>query len=71
MLDAVAPPGTYFVRVLSAGERPGAASAATNEIAVRVGCVAPRLPPTRLGATLTGTVVTLTWTAPAFIPVTR
>ena len=71
VLDAVAPPGTYYVRVRSAGEHPVAAAAATNEIAVRVGCVAPRLPPTRLSATVTGTVVTLTWTAPAFIPVTR
>ena len=71
LLDAVAPAGTYFVRVRSAGAPPGAASVATNEIAVRAGCVAPRLPPTRLGATLAGTTVTLTWTAPAFIPVTH
>lgn len=71
VLDASAPPRTYFVRIRSAGAAPGPASAASNEIAVRTGCVEPRTPPTGLAAVVSGVHVTLSWTAPAFIPVAR
>lgn len=71
-LDAVAPPGTYFVRIRASGAAPGSREAEpTNEIALRVGCSAPPPPPTGLAASLNGVTVTLAWQAPAFASVAR
>ncbi|MEZ5288404.1 MAG: hypothetical protein R2712_27080 [Vicinamibacterales bacterium] len=71
-LQALAPAGTYFVRVRAAGAVAGTPAAApTNEIAVRVGCTAPPPAPTRLAAAVTGLHVSLTWEPPPFAAVTR
>jgi hypothetical protein len=72
VLDAVAPFGTYFVRVRAAGAPPGSPEAVpSNEIAVRVGCSAPPAPPLDLSATLSATTVTPQWAAPALTSVSR
>nr|QIQ10701.1 hypothetical protein FLJDLJJJ_00029 [uncultured bacterium] len=58
-LTALAAPGTYFVRVRT--DPPGPPS---NEIALDVsGCSGVASPPTRLVAAISGSTVTLTWTA--------
>lgn len=69
--EAVAPSGTYFVRVRASGAAPGAQTAPTNEIALRVGCMVPPSSPTRLSALVAGPTVTLSWEAPAFVPAVR
>ena len=62
---AVAPPGTYYVRLFALNS--AGASAASNEITVVVGgagpCVAPGAP-TGLAATVVAGGVTLRWNAP-------
>jgi predicted phage tail protein len=62
---AVAPSGTYYVRVRASGAPAGPASGRTNEIALVVeGCRAAPLPPSGLAATIAGNEVTLDWTVP-------
>ncbi len=51
-------PGPVFVRMRTQGS-----AEVSNEVVV--GCLAPPLPPTALTTTLTGTNVSLAWTAPA------
>jgi hypothetical protein len=68
---AVAPFGTYFVRVRATGAAPGAASVPTNEVALQVGCSAPPAPPTRLSAHVSHVTVNLTWQPPTFTAVAR
>ena len=56
-------PGTYFVRVRAAGS--GGAGPPSNEVTIVVsggGCIAP-LAPTNLAAFVSGSSVTLTWSA--------
>jgi Tol biopolymer transport system component len=58
-------PGTYFVRVRAAGS--GGTSPPSNEVTIVVsggGCIAP-LAPTNLAAFVSGSSVTLTWSASA------
>jgi hypothetical protein len=60
--ETAAPTGTYFVRVRGVNAcGPGPAS---NEIVVTVGGPPPD-PPTDLTVTVSGSIVTLSWTAPA------
>lgn len=62
--------GRYYVRVRAADAPTGAAAVPTNEIALIVGCSAPPAAlPTRLSAQVNGPLVTLTWNAPPFAPV--
>jgi hypothetical protein len=59
-------PGTFYVRVRS--QNAGGASAASQEVVIVVGtsgCTSAPNPPTGLVAAVSGTTVTLTWSAPA------
>ena len=59
----VVPSGTFYVRVRAVGAASGQ-DELSNEIAVRGGCAGLPAPPTGLRATIVGTLVTLSWTAP-------
>ncbi|MEZ5286338.1 MAG: PQQ-binding-like beta-propeller repeat protein [Vicinamibacterales bacterium] len=65
-LDAVAPNGTYFVRIRG-GDATSFDGGLSNEVAVVAGCRAPPgLPPTRVAPAVAGADVTLTWLPPPF-----
>lgn len=57
------PPGSYYVRVRTAGAV-GGTEELSNEVLVRGGCSAPPLPPTALAAAVNGSTLSLSWTAP-------
>ncbi|MGQ0736270.1 MAG: fibronectin type III domain-containing protein [Acidobacteriota bacterium] len=62
------PAGTYFIRVRASNS--AGVSGASNEVQAVVGavptpCVTPPLPPVGVSATVNGSTVTLTWTAPS------
>lgn len=60
-----APAGTYYVRVLARNS--SGTSPPSNEVRVTVGpggCIGPPGPPTGLRASVSGNLVTLTWSAP-------
>jgi predicted phage tail protein len=56
-----APAGTYFVRVRA--RNACGLGPVSNEVTLVVGCAGPPAPPASLTATVTGRVVTLTWSA--------
>lgn len=62
-LSTSAPNGTYYVRVKAVSSY--GVSLASNEVLVEIGCVAPPSPPSTMEAAVSGSAVTLSWSASA------